>query len=69
MKLTTKIKNILAKDGWELQDYQELQNNKKAVLIAVKQDGNPPSGGRSCLVEPVCAFFGGEMVPFDPSIS
>ena len=36
MKLTTKIKNILAINGLELKNYLELQKNKEAVLIAVK---------------------------------
>lgn len=39
MKLTKRIKQELAKDGYRLRQYQELQNNKEAVLIAVKSNG------------------------------
>ena len=39
MKLTKEIKQELSKNGAKLINYPELQNNKEAVLIAVKQNG------------------------------
>lgn len=38
MKLTKEIKEILSTDGCKLGNYPELQDNKKAILIAVEQN-------------------------------
>lgn len=38
MKLTKEIKEILSTDGLKLENYPQLQNNKRAILAAVKQN-------------------------------